>query len=129
MRVHAVVFAGMVWLAAGACASATQGAARGSHGGNVITRDELDRVPGTTVYDAIQQLRPGWLSRPTAPTVVGTNPVMAYVDRHRFGTAEDLRNLPTSEVERIELVSAADATTRYGTGHPSGVIEITTRGH
>jgi hypothetical protein len=129
MRVHAVVFAGLVWLAAGACASATQGGARGSRGGNVITRAELDRVPGTSVYDAIQQLRPGWLTRPTAPTVLGANPVMAYVDRHRFGTADDLRGLASSEVERIELVSAADATTRYGTGHPSGVIEITTKGH
>jgi hypothetical protein len=129
MRGHAVMFVGLVWLAAGACASATQGGARASRGGNVITRTELDRVPGTNVYDAIQQLRPGWLSRPTAPTVLGTNPVMAYVDRHQFGTADDLRNLGTSEVERIELVSAADATTRYGTGHPSGIIEITTRGH
>jgi outer membrane receptor for ferrienterochelin and colicin len=129
MRVHAVVFAGLVWLAAGACASATQGGARASGGSNVITRAELDRVPGTNVYDAIQQLRPGWLSRPTAPSVIGTNPVMAYVDRHRFGAADELRNLSTSEVERIELVSAADATTRYGTGHPSGVIEITTKGH
>ncbi len=131
MRANVVVFAGLVWLAAGACTGGSSGAAPAPapRRGSVITRAELDRVPGASVYDAIRQLRPTWLSRPTAPTGFGENPIMAYVDRQQFGTLADLRNLPTEQVERIEFLSPADATTRYGTGHPSGAIEVTTKGH
>ncbi|MBI2073366.1 MAG: hypothetical protein HYW06_01785 [Gemmatimonadetes bacterium] len=50
-----------------------------------------------------------------------------YVDRQQFGRIEDLRNLSTEQIEQMEFVSARDATTRYGTGHPSGIIEVTTR--
>lgn len=109
-----------------ACSVASQGPARGS--GNVITREELDRQPAGNAYDAVQRLRPQWLSRPTAATLQpGGNPVMVYVDRRQFGTLESLRGLGTDQIEQIEFVSARDATTRYGTGHPSGVIEVTTR--
>ena len=40
-----------------------------------------------------------------------------------------LRNVPAEQVERIEFLSAADATMRYGTGHASGAILVTTKGH
>lgn len=113
-------------LTASACAAASQGPARG--GRNLITRDELDGQPTSNAYDAVQRLRPQWLSRPTAPTLQPTgNPVMVYVDRHQFGRLEDLRSLNADQIEQMEFVSARDATTRYGTGHPSGVIEVTTR--
>jgi len=108
-----------------ACAAGSQGPARS---GSVITRAELEAVPVSSAYDAVQRLRPQWLSRPAAPTLQpGSNPVMVYVDRHPFGTVENLRGLSTEQIERIEFVPARDATTRYGTGHPSGAIEITTR--
>jgi hypothetical protein len=38
-----------------------------------------------------------------------------------------LRTLSVDQIEQMEFVSASDATTRYGTGHPSGIIEVTTR--
>lgn len=113
-------------LAMSGCAAASQGPARG--GGNVITRAELEATPTSSAYDAVQRLRPQWLSRPTAATLQpGGNPIMVYVDRHQFGTLESLRGLTTDQIERMEFVPARDATTRYGTGHPSGVVEVTTR--
>jgi hypothetical protein len=129
MRMKAIVVAGLLGVVAGACTSGKPGVGPAPRRSNVITRAELDRVPGASAFDAVQQLRPTWLSRPTAPTLGGDNPIMAYVDGQQFGTAADLRNLPTEQVERIEFISAADATTRFGTGHPSGAILVTTKGH
>jgi hypothetical protein len=114
-----------VTLAMSACAAASQGPARGS--GNVITRAELEAAPTSNAYDAVQRLRPQWLARPLAPSITGNNPVIVYVDRHNFGTLESLRSLNTDQIERMEFVPARDATTRYGTGHASGVVEVTTR--
>ncbi len=108
-----------------ACATAGQGPQRSS---NLITRQELERVPLSNAYDAVQLLRPQWLNRPTAATLQpGGNPRLVYVDRHQMGTLEELRRLVVDQVEQMEFVSAQDATTRYGTGHPSGIIEVTTR--
>jgi hypothetical protein len=33
----------------------------------------------------------------------------------------------TDRVKEVRFLNARDATTRYGTGHPIGAIEITTR--
>jgi hypothetical protein len=115
-----------VALAMSACASAAQGPARSS--GNVITREDLETAPITNAYDAVQRLRPQWISRPRASTLQpGGNPVMVFVDRTQFGTLESLRSLNTDQIERMEFVAARDATTRYGTGYPSGIVEVTTR--
>lgn len=122
-----VVCAALLALAGSACAGASQGPARAGRGSNVITRADLDGVPSSSAYDAVQRLRPQWLSRPNTPSLQGSNPVMVYVDRRNFGTLESLRSLHTEQIEQMEFVPARDATTRYGTGHPSGVIEVTTR--
>ena len=129
MRLNVVVVAGLVWLAAGACASGTPGAGPAPRSSRVISRAELDRAPGTSVFDAVRQLRPTWLNRPLTPSGSGTNPIMAYVDGQQYGTADELRNVPTEQVERIEFISATDATTRFGTGHASGAILVITKGH
>ena len=129
MRIRAAAYAGLVWLVAAACARGRPGAGPPPRSSDVLTRAELDRVPGTSTFDAIRQLRPTWISRPLAPSGSGVSPIMAYVDGQQWGTVDDLRNLPAEQVERVVFISAADATTRYGTGHPSGAIEVTTKGH
>jgi len=35
--------------------------------------------------------------------------------------------MTTGNIETMRYLSAADATTKYGTGFPGGVIEVTTR--
>ena len=129
MRGDTLVFAVLVGLIAGACAPGAAGRGPAPSSTAVITRAELDRVPGASAFDAIRQLRPGWLNRPLAPSGSGTSPIMAYLDGQQWGTVNDLRNIPTEQIERIAFISAADATTRYGTGHQSGAIEVTTKGH
>jgi hypothetical protein len=108
-----------------ACAAAGGGPMRSS---NVLTREDLEAVQVSSVYDAVQRLRPQWMSHPLAPSgQPGSNPILVYVDRHQVGTLEELRHLTVDQVEMLEFVSASDATTRYGTGHTSGIIEVTTR--
>jgi hypothetical protein len=95
---------------------------------NVLTREDLQAVEVSSVYDAVQRLRPQWISRPLAPSgQPGSNPILVYMDRHLLGTLDELRHITVDQVETLEFVSASDATTRYGTGHPSGVIEVTSR--
>lgn len=81
-----------------------------------------------TAMALVRRLRPGWLrargqssfSDPSA-----SYPVV-YVDEIRHGGLETLHSIPTSEVESMQYFSSADATTRWGTGHPSGVINVVT---
>jgi hypothetical protein len=124
MRISAM---GTVLAIGWACAAASRGPAPAGRSSNLITRAELDGIPASSALEAVQRLRPQWLSRPRAPTIQASNPVMVYVDRRPFGTLEALGSLNTEQIEQMEFVPARDATTRYGTGHASGAIEITTR--
>jgi hypothetical protein len=45
----------------------------------------------------------------------------------RMGGVEWLSTIPTLSVAEARLLSAADATTRWGTGHATGVILVVTR--
>jgi hypothetical protein len=38
-----------------------------------------------------------------------------------------LSTIPANRVREIRYINAADATTRWGTGHASGVILVTTK--
>lgn len=108
-----------------ACSGGARGPMRSS---NLITREELEVVQVSSAYDAVQRLRPQWMSHPLAPTgQPGSNPILVYVDRHQVGTVDELRHMTVDQIDVMEFVSAADATTRYGTGHASGIIEVTTR--
>jgi hypothetical protein len=49
------------------------------------------------------------------------------VDGVARGELDELRGLNNDTLETIRYLSAPDATTKYGTGFPGGVIEVTTR--
>lgn len=88
----------------------------------------LAEQPVTNAYDAVQRLRPRWLVERGPSTLNASgNPVVVYVDNHRLGNVDELRNLAIQLIAEIRYRDAADATTRYGTGHASGAIEVTTK--
>lgn len=97
--------------------------------GNVITAGELACCQAATAWEAIKRLRPLFLRTrgPASILVPGTDDPAVYVDYTFMGGLDALRDLPTSEVEEIRYVSAWDAATRFGIGHPQGVIEVMTR--
>jgi len=95
----------------------------------LITGAELADIPAGTLYEAVQRLRPRWLqnrgissTRSMAPT-----PARVYLDNAPIGSPGSLRSISVTDVERIEFLSASDATTRFGTGHDGGAILVITR--
>ena len=105
-----------------ACASGA-GAGAPAHGSmDRITEEELDPVSHLSAFEAIERLRPRWFQTRTRlfPTV--------HVDGSvRAAGEEILASILCSEVHEMQYLSAADATTRFGTDYASGAILITTR--
>ncbi|MDX1494094.1 MAG: hypothetical protein R3253_08555 [Longimicrobiales bacterium] len=70
---------------------------------------------------AIERLRPQWLR-----TRSGDEPVL-HIDGARRSSLRDIENYQLQEIERIDYMSASDATTRFGTGYAGGAILVFTR--
>ncbi|MGI9626160.1 MAG: hypothetical protein ACR2QM_04935 [Longimicrobiales bacterium] len=81
-----------------------------------------------TAMALIRRLRPAWLrarGQKTLEADSGDYPVV-YIDEIRRGGLRSLNEIPASEIGSMQFINTADATTRWGTGHPSGVINIVT---
>ncbi len=117
-----VAACGLTALTAG-CASGG-GAGGGTRADpNVITAEELASYTSLTCLEVIQRLRPRWLQRRGSEQ----DPVV-YQDGNRIGFAEDvLSSMTVTAIQSMKYMNASDATTRYGTGHGAGAIEIATR--
>ena len=98
---------------------------------NRISRAEIDER-GANAHTAMQflrRVRPAWLrSRGSnSLTSAGAMYPVVYIDNiRRPGGLSALFQVPLSEVRRMEFIGPGDATTRWGTGHQSGVILIVT---
>ena len=107
--------------------AATVSAARADR--NVITRLEIRPTETPSAYDVVSRLRPYWLfahggsahgqQHDEAPHVL--------VGEVWFGTAASLRDIAAETVEELRYLNPADATTRFGTGHTTGVIVVVLR--
>ncbi len=113
--------------AAAACASAG-GASGGGGAGNAITREMIDNPSGQNALTIVQRFRPRWLSPRTQGTITNPEPSFpqVYVDDVRFGPIDTLHGIDGTQIERIEYMSALDATTRFGVGHDGGAIMVWT---
>jgi hypothetical protein len=107
-----------------ACASGGGGGGSGGGDRNRIGTEELSELTGFDAYDAVQRLRPQWLRARGGDT---SDLPATFVDGRHFGDVTQLRAFNTADILAIRFLSAADATTLYGTGYPGGVIEIQTR--
>ena len=95
-----------------------------------IVRAEILRRGSTdhTAMALIRRLRPAWLLARGQNSF--TDPSAAYpivyIDEIRHGNLRTLNQIPATEILSMRFFSTADATTRWGTGHQSGVINIVT---
>jgi hypothetical protein len=110
-----------------ACASA---GGRPTRSSDLITAEEIEAASVSNAYDAVARLRPAFLRGRGQSSIQtpGSDLPIVYVNGLRSGTIDHLRNIPAQDVQTIRFISATDATTRYGTGHTGGIIEVTTRG-
>ena len=95
-------------------------AMRGS--ANLITEAEITASSYQNALEIVQSLRPAMM-RPRP----GGGPVMLYLDDVKMMDLNGLSTVPAGRVREIRYISAQDATTRWGTGHASGVILVTTK--
>jgi outer membrane cobalamin receptor len=125
-----ILLAAVVLSLVTACGTSPRAGSAGAGGDrNVILSEEISQVDNATALDVVQRLRPHFLQRrgPTSIRAQESSYPVVYIDGLRRGDINELRQIPAGTIERIEYVSAADATTRWGTGHVAGVISVTTR--
>lgn len=110
-------------------ACSTTGGPRVAQTRNVITAEEVASVNVGTAYEVIEQLRPQFFQSRGPSSIRSNTPdtPIVYVNGVRYGGIESLTSIRAMDVEEIRLLSASDATTRYGTGHVGGVIEVRTK--
>ena len=117
----------LLTLALSSCASggATGGQRRSP---NAITTAELRQAEGLTAFQAIQQMRPRWLrGRGVSSVFGGLILPKVVVDETQYREIQDLRSMSVSAIAELRFLSAADATTRFGTGYPAGAILVSLR--
>jgi hypothetical protein len=112
----------------GACAGASGDGTRASAPANLITREMVEQTHVSTAFELVQNVRPRWLQDRGPTSLDGSRtPVQIYLDGSRYGGPEALQAISLDAIEEMRYLGAADATTRFGTGHGGGVILVTTR--
>ena len=97
---------------------------------DVVGGEELQSVPdGASALDALQRLRPEFLTRkaaqlPTDP--YGGYPVV-YLDGQRLGELSTLQGIPLRSIVEIRFLRTATAAQHLGRTYPGGVIAVSTR--
>ena len=118
----------VVLLAALAACATSGGSARSLQSRNVITAAEVESINVSTAYEAVQQLRPHFLQTRGQASIQdpSAGEPIVYVNGVRYGGTDALNGIRAMDVAEFRFLSASDATTRYGTGHVGGVIEVRT---
>jgi hypothetical protein len=104
----------------------------------LITQDEIAASGAKNALEAIQHIRPAML-RPrgssTNQNVSGdsysqatTLSVVVYMDDIKMGEPSQLSSVSVNNIREIRFINARDATTRWGTGHTAGVIQVLSKG-
>ena len=87
----------------------------------LLTSDDLGTLQPTDLYESVRWFRPSFL-RGRSPT----HEVVVYVDGLEVGGVASLHDIAASDVAYVAFLTPADATTRFGTGHPGGVLFVRT---
>ena len=113
-----------------ACASGGAQSAGPRVSRDLIVRAQIEQMNAQDAYEIVRRMRPEYLREQRgAASINSTTPLLAvvYIDGVRRGGPDVLRGMRPVEVEEIRFLSGTDATTRYGTDHGGGAIEIKSR--
>ena len=149
MRPTVAILAGLVLCVGCASGGATSGAAGAGNASatagaetavrpvrgtlNLIPNAEIEAAAGDLMnaYDLVYRLRPSMMrfrnqtaGATSSGEVVGP---VAYVDDVRLGALDLMRTVMRASVKEIRFISPTDATTRWGSGHSNGVIQVVTK--
>jgi len=112
----------------GAGCHATSGSPTASRTGP-ITQEDAVGSSARNAHELVQNLRPQWLRGRGAQSILNPRPVppVVYIEGIREPSLDALRHLDVTSILLIDYLGAADATTRYGTGHTGGAILVSLR--
>jgi hypothetical protein len=114
----------VILLAASGCASSATNASTSLSpptDRNLITPEELSQRRFSTVYAAIEALRPNWLAL-RGPG----GEVQVYLDEQHLGGVRTLLTIPVPSVQSIRHIDGIAAAARYGRGNDQGAILVST---
>jgi hypothetical protein len=96
---------------------------------SVITEQEIVASRAPTALEAIRLLRPGFLASRGPTSLIDSSEGFpnVYVDDVPYGAFATLSQIRAEDIASIRIYRAAEATYRYGTGNPGGVIAIATK--
>jgi hypothetical protein len=121
---HAQLLALLLAVVVGACASTGDGE-RTRTDRNQLTAEEIQQRQFNSAYEAVQALRSPWLRERVEDGTAER--IVVYVDGTRAGGTGFLRQVEASAVVSMRYLSPSEASTRYGSGHNGGVIQVHTR--
>jgi hypothetical protein len=109
-----------------ACVSATAAHAPRQDARNVLAAEEIELSHAGTLHEAIQLLRPHFFFTRGRTSLRAPNNQLPVVIINSVpqATLESLRMISAHDVRYVRLLSAPEATTRFGTGYMAGVIEV-----
>jgi len=93
---------------------------------NLITLEEITTSGASDALQVVKLLRPAMLRgrNGSMNNRSGLNEIVVYVDGVRSGGPGTLENISAISIREIRFINAADATTRFGTGHAMGAILV-----
>jgi hypothetical protein len=128
MRASRLAAIGVVWALAG-CAGASSRGRSDRASRTTLTQEQLAATSSLNLYDAIQKLRPDWLTSrgPTSVSNPAPSVVSVYMNGTMLGKVDYLREMRVLDVSEVRYWDPGQASARFGMGHPRGVIELTRR--
>lgn len=93
-----------------------------------ITAEEMGGTGVSTAYEAVELLRPAWLTPRGVHTLRedATERIRAYLDDVELGGVHALREVNAQDISSIHFLDAAASTYRWGAGHSHGAILVLT---
>jgi hypothetical protein len=117
-----------ITLLASGCASASPGAGTRSDP-DTLTREEIIATGSSNLFDAVQRLRPRWLT-PRAQQSFGlSTDILVFQGQTNLGTVEVLRQLTPESAIRLRFIdgsTAAASLPGMGSRHVAGAIVLET---
>ena len=94
-----------------------------------LSGEELAATNSQMVYEALELLRPEWLTGrgPISLTDAAEARPNVYINGSRMGDLDYLRQVYVTEVAELRYWPAGEAGARFGMGNPRGVIEVIRR--
>ena len=111
-------------LVVGGCASGGVSAPQGRS--DMLVEEQIRGNSYSTIYDAIVALRPNWLRTRGVDSFSSPSQVQVYVDNMRLGGIQNLQQIPSVAVYYAQWYDALEASARWGLGHGSGAIYVST---